>query len=137
VVDATHLELALALGTTILIHFEGLVDEIFWVILNTLEDKVTMVLEVNSFAGKRGTEQFFIIILDGFDAPSNNISLLDNILSMTTTKVQLRAVNLGIEPIIKFTQDKARIVLLLNDSDDLCSDYNASFEGHISFFNQH
>jgi hypothetical protein len=51
VVDATHLELALALSTTIFIHFEGLVDEIFWVILDTLEDKVTMVLEVNSFAG--------------------------------------------------------------------------------------
>jgi hypothetical protein len=137
VVDATHLELALALSTTIFIHFEGLVDEIFWVILDTLEDKVAMVLEVNSFAGKRGTEKFFIVILDSFDAASNNISLLDYVLSMTTTKVQFRAVNLGIKPIIKFTQDKARIVLLLNDSDDLCSDYNASFECHISFFNQH
>jgi hypothetical protein len=137
VVDATHLELTLALGTTIFIDSEGLVDEIFWVILDTLEDKVAMVLEVNSFAGKRGTEEFFIIILDSFDAPSNNISLLDNVLSMTTTKVQFGAVNLGIEPIIKFTQDKARIVLLLNDSDDLCSDYNASFECYISFFNQH
>jgi hypothetical protein len=137
VVDATHLELALALGTTIFINPEGLVDEIFWVILDTLEYKVAMVFEVNSFAGKGGTEKFFIIILDSFDAPSNNISLLDNILSMTTSKIQFGAVNLGIEPIIKFTQDKARIVLLLNDSDDLCSHYNASFEGHISFFNQH
>jgi hypothetical protein len=63
--------------------------------------------------------------------------LLDNILSMTTTKVQFGAVNLSIEPIIKFTQDEARIILLLNDSDDLCSHYYASFECYISFFNQH
>lgn len=48
---------------------------------------------------------------------------------MATTKVQLRAVNLGIKSIIKLAQDEARIILLLNDSDNLGSNNNASFKG--------
>lgn len=49
-IDASHLELALALSTSIFIYFEGLVNEIFRVILNTLCNKVTMKLKINSFA---------------------------------------------------------------------------------------
>lgn len=128
-IDASHLELALALSTTIFVYSEGLVNEIFRVILNTLGNKVNMILKINSFASKLGTEQLFIIILDSFDAASDNISLLNDVLYMATTKVQLRAVNLGIKSIIKLAQDEARIILLLNDSDNLGSNNNASFKG--------
>lgn len=55
-IDASHLELALALSTTIFVYSEGLVNEIFRVILNTLGNKVNMILKINSFASKLGTE---------------------------------------------------------------------------------
>ena len=52
VVDASHVELLLALSTAILVHFECLVDEVFRVIVDALGNEVAVMLKVNSFAGQ-------------------------------------------------------------------------------------
>jgi hypothetical protein len=51
-IDASHMELALALSTPIFIYFESLVNEIFRIILNPLGNKVTMTLKINLFASQ-------------------------------------------------------------------------------------
>ena len=107
VVDSSNVELAKALGSTILVHFEGLVNQVLRLIVETLCNEVGMVLKINTLAGKGDTEQLLIILLDRVDAAGYNIALLDYSLYLTIIEVKLSAVNLSVETVVKFTKDKA------------------------------
>jgi hypothetical protein len=56
VVESSNLELVKALGSTILVHFEGLVNQVLWLVIETLFNEVGMVLKVNTLAGEGDTE---------------------------------------------------------------------------------
>ena len=106
-VDSSNVELAKALSSTILVHFEGLVNQVLWLIVETLSNEVGMVLKVNTLAGEGDTEQLLVIFLDRVDAAGYNIALLDYSLYLTIIEVKLSAVNLSVETVVKFAKDKA------------------------------
>lgn len=55
-----------------------------------------MVFKVHTLTSERSTELFLIIILYIVDTASDNITLLNNHLSMSTIQIELAAVDLGI-----------------------------------------
>jgi len=87
VVDSSNVELAKALGSTILFHFEGLVNQVLRLVIETLCNEVGMVLKVNTLAGEGDTEQLLVILLDRVDAAGYNIALLDYSLYLTIIEV--------------------------------------------------